>query len=204
MGIGSQHGRPPDGDYRFIHRSLRTGQHDQHAGQPRRWPCPGIPGNGQGLELVETAGIVQAVTDAGLDAQQSGVLKFVHTTVDKPPLLHYKCASFSRQGIIMETYAVVETGGKQYRVKAQDVLRVELLDGAPGSTVTLQPVLALSDGKTLTIGSPFIAGASVKASIVKHMRDKKVIAYKKKRRKSYARKVGHRQNLTVIKVESFS
>lgn len=104
----------------------------------------------------------------------------------------------------METYAVVETGGKQYRVKADDVLRVELLDGAPGSKVTLKPVLAFSDGKTLKIGTPVIAGASVTASIVKHMRDRKVISYKKKRRKSYARKVGHRQDLTVIKVESFS
>jgi large subunit ribosomal protein L21 len=109
---------------------------------------------------------------------------------------------FFKAGINMETYAVVQTGGKQYRVKAQDIVRVELLDGAPGSTVTLTDVLAQSDGKTLTIGTPLIKGASVTASIVKHMRDKKVISYKKKRRKSYARKVGHRQDLTVIKVES--
>ena len=99
----------------------------------------------------------------------------------------------------METYAVVETGGKQYRVKAKDVLRIERLQGDPGATVNLQPVLALSDGTTLQIGTPVIAGASVKASIVEHIRDTKVIHYKKRRRKSTARKVGHRQELTVIK-----
>jgi large subunit ribosomal protein L21 len=100
----------------------------------------------------------------------------------------------------MEPYAVVETGGKQYRVKAGDTLTVELLAGEAGQTVELGPVLALSDGQDLKIGAPLVAGAKVSAEIVKHIRGEKVVAFKKKRRKGYKRKVGHRQELTVVKV----
>lgn len=102
----------------------------------------------------------------------------------------------------MEAYAVVGTGGKQYLVKAGDTLKVELLEGEAGSTVTLDSVLALSDGKTLTVGTPFVKGASVKAEIVERVKAPKVVAFKKKRRKGYKRKVGHRQQLTVLRVAS--
>jgi large subunit ribosomal protein L21 len=104
----------------------------------------------------------------------------------------------------MEPYAVIETGGKQYRVKPGDSLKVELLEGEPGSTVAIDAVLALSDGKTLTVGTPRVQGAKVSAEIVKHMRADKVVAFKKKRRKGYKRKVGHRQNLTVLRVASIA
>lgn len=104
----------------------------------------------------------------------------------------------------MDAYAVVETGGKQYRVKAQDTLRVERLEGEPGSMVSLKPVLALYDGSALKVGTPEISGAAVSASIVRHFRAKKVISYKKKRRKSSSRKMGHRQELTLIKVEALA
>ncbi len=102
----------------------------------------------------------------------------------------------------MEAYAVVETGGKQYRVKAGDTLKVELLEGEAGSTITLESVLALSDGKDLKIGAPLVKGAKVSAQIVEHTKAPKVVAFKKKRRKGYRRKVGHRQPLTVLRVDS--
>ena len=104
----------------------------------------------------------------------------------------------------MDNYAVVETGGKQYRVKPGDVLDVEFLDAEVGKKVTLSPVLAVSDGKALKVGQPEIAGGSVTASVVEQYRGRKVIAFKKKRRKGYHKKIGHRQELTKIKVEEIT
>lgn len=104
----------------------------------------------------------------------------------------------------MEAYAVIETGGKQYRVKAGDTLNVELLKGEPGSVVELTSILALSDGETLKVGTPLVSGAAVKAEIVKQTKGPKVVAFKKKRRKGYERKVGHRQPLTALRVTSIS
>jgi len=100
----------------------------------------------------------------------------------------------------MDAYAVIETGGKQYRVKAGDTLKVELLKGEAGSTVTLDSVLAVSDGTELKIGTPAVKGAKVVAEIVEHTKAPKVVAFKKKRRKGYKRKVGHRQPLTVLRI----
>jgi large subunit ribosomal protein L21 len=102
----------------------------------------------------------------------------------------------------MEAYAVIGTGGKQYRVKAGDTLKVEILEGEAGSSVTLDQVLALSDGTDLKIGTPLVKGAKVVAEIVERTKGPKVVAYKKKRRKGYSRKVGHRQPLTVLRVTS--
>jgi large subunit ribosomal protein L21 len=102
----------------------------------------------------------------------------------------------------MEAYAVVETGGKQYRVTAGDTLRVEKLEGAAGDKLELTSILAVSDGNELKIGTPTVSGASVTASIVDQVRGPKLVSFKKKRRKGYSRKVGHRQDLTVLKVES--
>lgn len=100
----------------------------------------------------------------------------------------------------MEAYAVIETGGKQYMVKEGSVLDVELLDGEPGKKVKISKVLAVSDGKTLKIGTPEIKGASVTVEVVDQHRGEKVIAFKKKRRKGYRKKIGHRQELMKIKV----
>jgi large subunit ribosomal protein L21 len=100
----------------------------------------------------------------------------------------------------MKAYAVVQTGGKQYRVSEGDVVDVELLPQAAGETVTLDQVLAVSNGDSLTVGKPTVSGASVTATVVKHFRDKKVVSYKKKRRKGYKRKQGHRQELTQIQI----
>ena len=102
----------------------------------------------------------------------------------------------------MEAYAVVQTGGKQYLVQANDTLKVESLAGEPGAKIELEPVLALSDGTTLQVGKPVMAGAKVTATVVSQIRGPKVVNFKKKRRKGYKRKVGHRQELTVLKVES--
>lgn len=102
----------------------------------------------------------------------------------------------------MDGYAVVETGGKQYRVKAGDVLSVEKLAGEAGDKLTLSRVLALSDGTSLKIGQPEVDGAAVQATVVKQFRGEKVIAFRKKRRKGYKKKQGHRQSLTQIKIES--
>lgn len=102
----------------------------------------------------------------------------------------------------MEAYAVVETGGKQYRVQKGDVLDVERLAGEAGDKITLSRVLALSNGTDLTVGTPEVAGASVTAEVVKQLRGEKVIAFRKKRRKGYKKKRGHRQDLTQLKIAS--
>ncbi len=97
-------------------------------------------------------------------------------------------------------YAVVKTGGKQYRVAPGDILKVERLDGEAGATVTLDQVLLLADGETVTLGTPLVAGAVVKAEILEQTRAPKIIVFKKKRRHNYRRKRGHRQHVTVLKV----
>ncbi len=101
----------------------------------------------------------------------------------------------------MEAYAVVETGGKQYRVKAGDVVEVEKLDADVGSTVDLDQVLAVSDGNSLTIGTPRVDSAKVVSTVVEQTRGDKIFNFKKKRRKGYRRKIGHRQSITLLKVE---
>jgi large subunit ribosomal protein L21 len=101
----------------------------------------------------------------------------------------------------MEAYAVIETGGKQYRVQQGDVLDVELLDAEEGASIEFD-TLAVSDGSELTIGAPLVSGAKVTASVLENLRGKKIYSFKKKRRKGYRRKIGHRQDLTRIKVES--
>lgn len=102
----------------------------------------------------------------------------------------------------MEAYAVIETGGKQYRVQAGDTLEVEKIEAEPGSDITLENVLALSDGTTLTVGTPTVAGANVVATVDDLIRGDKVVNFKKKRRKGYSRKIGHRQALTVLTIKS--
>jgi large subunit ribosomal protein L21 len=99
-------------------------------------------------------------------------------------------------------YAIIRTGGKQYRVQKDDILEVEKLDGNEGDTVKLAEVLLIGgdEGKTSKIGSPYISGAAVNATVVKQKKGDKVIIFKKKRRQNYRRKNGHRQQLTVIKI----
>jgi len=97
-------------------------------------------------------------------------------------------------------YAVVKTGGKQYRVAKNDVLTVEKLDGDAGASVELGEVLAMDDGKGLTVGAPLVDGARVAAEVLEQKKGDKVVIFKKKRRKNYRRTRGHRQPLTVIRI----
>ena len=97
-------------------------------------------------------------------------------------------------------YAIIKTGGKQYRVAPEDVITVEKLAGEPGDTVVISEVLMVADGDGVQIGSPFVDGASVACELVEQTRGPKIIIFKKKRRKHYRRKKGHRQDLTVLKV----
>ena len=102
----------------------------------------------------------------------------------------------------MNAYAVIETGGKQYRVAEGDRIVVERLAGDVGDAIEFDRVLAVSNGKELSVGTPVVEGASVKAAVVEQRRGPKVVAFKQKRRKGYKRKVGHRQEQTVLKIES--
>ncbi|MEZ5922154.1 MAG: 50S ribosomal protein L21 [Parvularculaceae bacterium] len=97
-------------------------------------------------------------------------------------------------------YAVVKTGGKQYRVAKDDVLKIERLAGEEGDIVTLDSVLMIGNGGDVTVGAPLIAGASVAAEIVEQTRGPKIIVFKKRRRQNSRRKKGHRQLLTVVRV----
>jgi large subunit ribosomal protein L21 len=97
-------------------------------------------------------------------------------------------------------YAVIKTGGKQYRVKKDDILEVELLEANKGDTVTLSEVLLITTEGSSKIGTPTLSGATVTATVVNQIKDEKVIVFKKKRRQNYRRKNGHRQHLTVLKI----
>ncbi|WP_054033713.1 50S ribosomal protein L21 [Desulfatitalea tepidiphila] len=99
-------------------------------------------------------------------------------------------------------YAVVATGGKQYRVETGEILRVEKLTGDVGAEVAFDHVLMLGDGEAVRIGQPVVEGASVKGHIVEQGKSKKVLVFKYKRRKRYRRKQGHRQLYTAVKIDS--
>jgi large subunit ribosomal protein L21 len=102
------------------------------------------------------------------------------------------------------TYAIIKTGGRQYRVAEGDTVDVDLLDVDAGKTATFGEVLMFADGKHVTHGDPLISGAKVTAEVVEQRKDKKVIAFKYKRRKGYHRTVGHRRKLTRVKIKSIT
>lgn len=101
-------------------------------------------------------------------------------------------------------YAVIRTGGKQYRVTPDAVLTVEKLEAEAGSTVTFTDVLMAGDASGVRIGAPVLAGASVTATVLEQKRAEKVLIFKKRRRKNSRRKNGHRQHLTVLKIASIA
>ena len=98
-------------------------------------------------------------------------------------------------------YAVIETGSKQYRVIAGDTLQIERLDVEAGQTYTFDRVLLVNNDGKLSVGAPTVTTAAVTADVVEHIRGEKKVAFKMKRRKGYHRKVGHRQELTVVKIK---
>jgi len=101
-------------------------------------------------------------------------------------------------------YAIIKTGGRQYRVTEGDTIDVDLLDVEAGKTATFGDVLMYSDSGKLTHGDPLISGAKVTAEVIEERKDKKVIAFKFKRRKGYHRTVGHRRKLSRVKIKSIS
>ncbi|MHA1113222.1 MAG: 50S ribosomal protein L21 [Alphaproteobacteria bacterium] len=97
-------------------------------------------------------------------------------------------------------FAVIRTGGKQYRVARDNVIAVERLDGEPGATIAFDQVLMVGDEGAPSIGAPLVEGATVAATVLEQTRGEKIIVFKKKRRKNYRRKKGHRQDLTVVRI----
>ena len=105
----------------------------------------------------------------------------------------------TRKNVLM--FAVIKSGGKQYKVAKDDVIRVEKLDAEEGTTIDLNEVLMVSDDKSQTVGAPLVDGAAVSATVLEQMRDRKIIVFKKQRRQNYRRRNGHRQLLTVLRVD---
>lgn len=102
----------------------------------------------------------------------------------------------------MNMYAVIKTGGKQYKVAAGEKIKVELLDAEVGAEVTIDQVLAVGNGGELKIGAPLVAGATVKATVVSHGKHDKVRIFKLRRRKHYKKSQGHRQNYTELEISA--
>jgi large subunit ribosomal protein L21 len=101
-------------------------------------------------------------------------------------------------------YAVIKTGGKQYRVVPGEKLKVEKLAGDVGSDIVIDQVLMVADGDSVTVGAPVVAGASVTATVVSHGRHDKVMIFKMRRRKHYRKTQGHRQDYTEIQIQQIA
>ena len=101
-------------------------------------------------------------------------------------------------------FAIVNISGKQYRVEKGDKIKVALLETESGKKVKFDNVLLTDDGKKVTIGNPVVSGATVSGTVINHGRDRKIIVFKKKRRKGYRRKNGHRQDFSLIQIDSIS
>jgi large subunit ribosomal protein L21 len=99
-------------------------------------------------------------------------------------------------------YAVIRTGGKQYRVSPGELLRVEALKGEVGSEIAFSEVLLTAAEGAVQVGTPLVSGASVSARIVEHGKEKKILVFKKKKRKNYRRRRGHRQHFTAVQIKS--
>ena len=97
-------------------------------------------------------------------------------------------------------YAVIKTGGKQYRVEPSDKLRVDKLAGEPGAMVNIKDVLMVGEGDKTQVGAPMLDGASVKLEVLEQTRNDKIVVFKKKRRQNYRRTHGHKQQMTVVRV----
>ena len=99
------------------------------------------------------------------------------------------------------SYAVIKTGGKQYKVKSGEILKIEKLpDSKPDSKIEFNEILAYGDDKTIEVGTPIVAGAKVEADLIKNGKDRKILIFKKRRRQNSRRKNGHRQEHTMIRI----
>lgn len=97
-------------------------------------------------------------------------------------------------------FAIIRTGGKQFKVEKDNKIKVPRLNADEGAKIDLSDVLFFNDGKTATVGSPLVSGAGVTATVIKHYREDKIIVFKKKRRQNYRRRNGHRQDMTLIQI----
>jgi len=102
------------------------------------------------------------------------------------------------------SYAVIRTGGKQYRVSPGELLRVESLPGEVGSEITFSEVLLTAADGAVQVGTPLVPGSSVNAHIVQHGKERKILVFKKKRRKNYRRRHGHRQHFTAVRINTIN
>jgi len=102
------------------------------------------------------------------------------------------------------SYAIIRTGGKQFKVEPGKTIRIPSLSAGEGESVTFDEVLLTSDGSKVNAGSPIISGASVTGEIVRNARDKKIVVFKFRRRKNYARKQGHRQGFTEVRIKDIA
>ena len=100
------------------------------------------------------------------------------------------------------SYAIVNVAGEQCKVTAEEVVRVPRLDAEIGKKLSFKEVLLISDGEKVTVGAPFVEGKTVEAEVVRHGRDRKIVVFKKKRRKNYRRTRGHRQQFTEIRISA--
>lgn len=101
-------------------------------------------------------------------------------------------------------YAVIATGGKQFKVQEKDIVAIERVQGDKGAKVSFTEVLAIGDGADLKLGAPLVEGAKVEAEILEHFRGPKLIAFKMKRRKGFRKRKGHRQELTKVRILSIA
>jgi len=101
-------------------------------------------------------------------------------------------------------YAVIKTGGKQYRVSAGEKLKIESIPAEVGAEIVLDQVLLVADGETITTGTPLVSGAAVKATVVSHGRGEKIKIFKLRRRKHFRKTLGHRQNYTEIQINGIT
>jgi large subunit ribosomal protein L21 len=105
-------------------------------------------------------------------------------------------------GAESDMYAVLKTGGKQYRVRAGDKLKVEQIPAGVGAQITLDQVLMLGEGETARVGTPLVPGATIRATVIAHGRGPKVTIFKLRRRKHYQKHQGHRQNFTELRIDA--
>jgi large subunit ribosomal protein L21 len=115
------------------------------------------------------------------------------------PLSKRRKVSFARRGPVM--YAVIQTGGKQYKVSPGDVLKVEKLAAKAGETVEIKDVYLVSDGGTMSVGKPALSSARVTAEVLDESKGEKVLIFKHRRRKGFRKTIGHRQHFTTLKVK---
>jgi large subunit ribosomal protein L21 len=112
--------------------------------------------------------------------------------------------SFSRSSLESNMYAVIKTGGKQYRVSAGQKLKVEQIPADVGAEITLDQVLLVGEGESVKVGAPLVVGVAVKATVVSHGRHDKIKIFKMRRRKHYQKHQGHRQNYTELRIDAIA